>query len=195
MEARPLYGGDWQWSAPSCCCHGGVPEGWLTLVDNSSFLHSVPVCEGHLELPKQAPSFDMGNQNEYQVVTGHRPGPSPTFRCLWRDILSFRWKAPQHGNILELSAFITELCRRARDPKVHGRRFFCSIDSLVTFFLLAMCRSSSRRLNRVCRRLTAVRLASGIIPMPLWMFSKCNYSDDSSRKMEPARSSSFSGDH
>ena len=107
------------------------------------------------------------------------PGPYPTFRWLWRDILSYRAyrrKEPQHINILELTVFLTELRRRARDPKEHGRRFFCIVDSPVTFYVLAKGRSSSKRLNRVCRRVTAVSLASGIIPMTLWTISKWNFS-------------------
>ena len=89
-------------------------------------------------------------------------------------------------NILELTAFLTELRRRARSPEEPGHRFFCIVDSLVNFYILGKGRSSSKRLNRVCRRVTAVTLASGVIPMTLWTISKWNFSDGASRKFEPA---------
>ena len=125
-------------------------------------------------------------------MVGYRPSPYPVFRWLWHDILSYRWKEPQHIIILEFTAFLTELLpafltelrRLARDHREHDRRFFCIVDSLVTFYVLAKGRSSFKRLNRVCRRVTAVSLASGIIPMTLWTISKWNFSDGASRKFE-----------
>ena len=115
---------------------------------------------------------------------GHRPGPYPAFRWLWREILAFKWKAPQHINILEISAFLTELRRRARDPLQHGQRFFSVVDSLVSYFVLSKGRSSSKRLNRLCRRTAAVSLSSGLMPISLWTISKWNFSDHASRRFE-----------
>ncbi|CAE7806385.1 unnamed protein product [Symbiodinium sp. CCMP2592] len=69
-------------------------------------------------------------------VVGCRPGPYPAFRWLWRDVLSYKWKQPQHINVLELTAFLAELRRRSRDQAQHGKRFFCVLDSLVTFYVL-----------------------------------------------------------
>ncbi|CAE6969390.1 unnamed protein product [Symbiodinium sp. CCMP2592] len=91
----------------------------------------------------------------------------------------------QHINILELTAFLTELRRRARDPAEHGRRYFNVVDPLVCFYVLGKGRSSSKRLNRVCRRIASVALASGMIPMTMRTISKWNFSDGASRKFEP----------
>ncbi|CAE7375548.1 unnamed protein product [Symbiodinium sp. CCMP2592] len=124
---------------------------------------------------------DRGND-----VVGSRPGPYPAFRWLWRDVLSYKWKQPQHINVLELTAFLAELRRRSRDQAQHGRRFFCIVDSLVTFYVLGKGRSSSKRLNRICRRVTAISLATGLIPISLWTISKWNFSDGASRKFEPS---------
>ncbi|CAE7232215.1 unnamed protein product [Symbiodinium sp. CCMP2592] len=111
---------------------------------------------------------------------GHRPGPYPAFRWLWRDVLSYKWKEEQHINILELTAFLTELRRRARNENELGKRFFNVVDSLVCFYVLGKGRSSSKRLNRVSRRIAAVSLGGGLIPLTLWTISKWNYSDAAS---------------
>ncbi|CAE7520500.1 AMY1.4 [Symbiodinium microadriaticum] len=87
---------------------------------------------------------------------GHRLGPCPAFHWLRRDVLSFRWKEQQHIDVLELTAFLTELRRPGRDPREYGHRLFCVIDSPATFFVLSKGRSSSKKLNSVCRRITAV---------------------------------------
>ena len=118
-------------------------------------------------------------------ILGHRPGPYPAFRWRWKDVLSYRWREPQHINVLEMTAFLTELRRRARDKDELGKRFFCVLDSLVSFYVLGKGRSSSKRLNRVSRRIASLSLASGLIPMCLWTISKWNFSDGASRKYEP----------
>ncbi|CAE7679035.1 unnamed protein product [Symbiodinium sp. CCMP2456] len=118
-------------------------------------------------------------------IVGHRPGPYPAFRWHWKDVLSYQWREPQHINVLEMTAFLTELRRRARNVDALGKRFFCVIDSLVSFYVLGKGRSSSKRLNRVSRRIASLSLASGLIPMTLWTISKWNFSDGASRKYEP----------
>ncbi|CAE6967009.1 unnamed protein product [Symbiodinium sp. CCMP2592] len=87
---------------------------------------------------------DVRLTNRGDDVFGHRPGPYPAFRWLWKDVLSYRWKEEQHINILELTAFLTELRRRARDPAEHGRSYFNVVDSLVCFYVLGKGRSSSK---------------------------------------------------
>ncbi|CAE7214024.1 unnamed protein product [Symbiodinium necroappetens] len=67
-------------------------------------------------------------------------------------------------------AFFTELRRRARDKDELGKRFFCVLDSLISFYVLGKGRSSLKRLNRVSR----------LIPMCLWTISKGNFSDGTS---------------
>ncbi|CAE7177202.1 unnamed protein product [Symbiodinium necroappetens] len=92
-------------------------------------------------------------------ILGHRPGPYPAFRWRWKDVLSYRWREPQHINVLEMTAFLTELRRRARDKEELGKRFFWVLDSLVSFYVLGKGR---------------------LIPMCLWTISKWNFSDGAS---------------
>ena len=93
-------------------------------------------------------------------IEGNKPAPYPAFRCLWKDVLSYRWKRPQRINVLELSPFLAKLRCRTRNPAEHGHRFFCVLDSLVVFYVLSKGSSSSPRLNRLCRRIAALDIAS-----------------------------------
>ena len=66
--ASSLYGGAWQWSALSYCCHGGDGESWLTLDHNSSSRLAVvhkPEGEVHPQVPKRIPAFAIVNRDEY----------------------------------------------------------------------------------------------------------------------------------
>ncbi|CAE7767553.1 mmpL11, partial [Symbiodinium pilosum] len=94
------------------------------------------------------------------------------------DVLSYHWKQEQRINILEVTAFLAELRRRTGDPSEHGKRFFNILDSLVSFYVLFKGRSSSGRLNRLCRRVTAVNIAAAVLPISLWTISKWNFYDD-----------------
>ncbi|CAE7290874.1 unnamed protein product [Symbiodinium sp. CCMP2592] len=71
--------------------------------------------------------------------------------------------------------------KTVQGPGATWKRFFCIVDSLVTFYVLGKGRSSSKRLNRICRRITAISLATGLIPITLWTISKWNFSDGASR--------------
>ena len=79
---------------------------------------------------------DVRLTNRGADVVGRRPGPYPALRWRWKDVLSYQWREPQHINVLEMTAFLTELRRRARNMDELGKRFFCIIDSLVSFYVL-----------------------------------------------------------
>jgi hypothetical protein len=49
--------------------------------------------------------------------------PYPSFAWLWRTVVAYRWHQKQHINTLEVSAFLVEIRRRARDPLLVGARF------------------------------------------------------------------------
>ena len=44
--------------------------------------------------------------------------PYPAFRWLWKAVLSYKWSEPQHINILEATALLTEFRRRLRSPEM-----------------------------------------------------------------------------
>ena len=110
--------------------------------------------------------------------------PYPAFRWLWRNLMAWKWAAPQHINILEVSAFLAELRRRVRDPTGMQQRYLHIVDSMVTYFAVTKGRSSSLRINRLLRRSMAVQLCSRTSPLMCWTLSKWNFSDEASRKFE-----------
>ena len=111
--------------------------------------------------------------------------PYPAFRWLWRTILAYKWQNPQHINILEVTAVLTEFRRRLRDPGFMKQRFFNIVDSLVTYYAVTKGRSSSKRLNRALRRMMALNVASKSVVLSLWTLSKWNFSDAASRRFAP----------
>ena len=113
--------------------------------------------------------------------------PYPAFRWKWKTQLSWAWRMEQHINILEMQAFLTHLRHRARVTGTFGQRFLHILDSRVSCGVIAKGRSSSRRLNRVARRIAALALAYDNSPLTLWTISKWNFSDFASRVHEPKR--------
>lgn len=110
--------------------------------------------------------------------------PYPAFRWLWRTVLAYRWEHPQHINILEVTAVLTEFRRRLRSRENLRQRFFNIVDSLVTFYALTKGRSGSRRLNRPLRRVMALNVASKSFMVSMWTLSKWNFADGASRRFE-----------
>ena len=65
------------------------------------------------------------------------------------------------------------------DPAEHGKRFFNILASLVAFgghLRPLQGQFSSGRLNRLCRRVTALDIAAAVIPISLWTISNCGTS-------------------
>ena len=112
--------------------------------------------------------------------------PYPAFRWLWKAVLSYKWSEPQHINILEATAVLTEFRRRLREPDMLGERFFNVVDSMVIYFAMSKGRSGSKRLNRTLRRVMALSVCSQTIPVNLWTISKWNFADAPSRRFEGA---------
>ena len=110
--------------------------------------------------------------------------PYPAFKWDWKVKLAFAWRQHQHINILEISAFLVEFRRRTRQRAQLGCRYFNITDSQVTFHCLTKGRSSSPRLNRLLRRVNALALMSGTLPIHLWTISKRNEADRPSRLHE-----------
>eukprot|EP00438_Fugacium_kawagutii_P030472 Skav234215 [mRNA] locus=scaffold1101:73234:73896:- [translate_table: standard] len=110
--------------------------------------------------------------------------PYPAFRWFWKTALAFKWSSEQHINVLEMTAVLAELRRRARKGSDLFHRYIHIIDSMVCYWALTKGRSSSHRLNRVLRRVMAVEVASGLKPLVAWTLSKWNFADVASRKFE-----------
>jgi hypothetical protein len=107
--------------------------------------------------------------------------PYPAFRWDWKTKDAWRWKHEQHINMLEAQAFLHHLRTRSADPRRHNERFVHVLDSQVAVGVLAKGRSSSHRLNRICKRVAGLALATNQYPLYLWTISKWNYADLGSR--------------
>ena len=53
---------------------------------------------------------------------------------------------------------------------------------MVAFYSLSKARSSSLRLDRLCRRITALSIAASVYPISLWTISKWSFSDGALRR-------------
>ena len=107
--------------------------------------------------------------------------PYPAFAWRWRSVQSYKWDHIQHINVLEFLAMLNYL--RSMSNKVHlqHKRFFHILDSQVVCSILAKGRSSSRRLNRCCRRMLPLLLGMDMYLYSLWTVSDWQYSDAGSR--------------
>jgi len=107
--------------------------------------------------------------------------PYPAFAWKWRSVQSYKWDHVQHINVLEFLAMFNYL--RSMSNKVHLQhlRLFHILDSQVVCSVLAKGRSSSRRLNRCCRRLLPLLLGMDWYVFSIWTVSDWQYSDAGSR--------------
>ena len=117
-----------------------------------------------------------------ELVDGCRqeaPYPSPVWK--WVTVQAYKWEVSHHINALELTAFLNYMRSQAGSIDFHGKRIFNVFDSRVAACVVAKGRSSSKVLNRVCRRVMAVSLATNTYVITLWTISKWQYSDAASR--------------
>ena len=110
--------------------------------------------------------------------------PYPAFAWQWQCTQSYAWTQTQHINVLELLAFLNFL-RQFTAKDGNAIRFYHVLDSRVSSCVLAKGRSSSKLLNRILRRVTALLLASDAYCLPLWTISSWNFSDVGSRCSRP----------
>ena len=98
--------------------------------------------------------------------------------------MSWKWVHAQRINMLEVQAAFAFLRRRAQDADGASLRQLTVLDSKVATNVLAKGRSSSRRLNRLCRRVMALCMAADLYPLVLWTVSRWNSADKPSRAFE-----------
>eukprot|EP00438_Fugacium_kawagutii_P030985 Skav203561 [mRNA] locus=scaffold3576:162348:162836:+ [translate_table: standard] len=110
--------------------------------------------------------------------------PYPALRWEWKTLMSRPWKQEAHINELKLCAVVATIKHRGRNSQKLSKRWFLIVDSMVARGALAKGRSSSRRLNRVLRRGTALLIAQNSYMVPLWTISRWNFSDHASRQFE-----------
>lgn len=99
----------------------------------------------------------------------------------WTTAVSSPWGRRQHINELEGQASLLGLQHLLRTQGFWGRRVVFVSDSRVIVGALRKGRSSSWGVNRVCRRMAALQLATGVLPTWLWCPTDVNPADNPSR--------------
>ena len=100
----------------------------------------------------------------------------------WRVVSSYPWRSGSaHINNLEVTAYLDLLRKRSRDASCHGERFLALLDSQVGIGVLAKGRTSSHSINALLKRVAALVIGSGFLPVYGWSPSDLNPSDGPSR--------------
>jgi hypothetical protein len=86
-----------------------------------------------------------------------------------------------HINAQELRVFVSLIVRRCRSAANAGRRIVALLDNLAATGAAAKGRSSSRRMNRLLRRLGAFLMAADVYIAPKYVPSGVNPADPPSR--------------
>ena len=107
-------------------------------------------------------------------------------RWVWKVAQAWKWQRREHINLLELRCILRTLEWRARSSTFHSCRFLHLSDSQICLSVLAKGRSSSRKINRILRRICALCLALNLYPLWAWIMSKLNPADAPSRKYAEA---------
>ena len=103
-------------------------------------------------------------------------------RWLWRTAQAYRWSKREHINLLELRAVLRTLEWRSRSTAFHSCRFMHLSDSQIVLAVLTKGRSSSRRINRLLRKVASLCLCLNLYPLWAWISSRLNPADGPSRK-------------
>ena len=105
--------------------------------------------------------------------------PSNIWR--WKVALALQWKQPGHINVLEAVAIVAAMRWRLRRCSSFRKRVFHLADSQVCIGVFTKRRSSSKAMDRVVRRMNALELAAGIIPIYGYVRTDDNPADAPSR--------------
>ena len=103
----------------------------------------------------------------------------------WRNVQAYPWLKSHHINVLELVAFQNYLRACVIKAGNHSGRMLHVLDSRVVSCVIAKGRSSSSKLNRTLRRVSALLLASDVYVFPLWTVSGWNFADHGTRAVCP----------
>lgn len=135
-----------------------------------------------------------GSDVRLDVGLFYRPDAAPRTsvdpgRWSWTVAHSYPFRTAEHINVLELRAILHTLEWRARTSIFHSCRFLHLSDSQVCLGVLTKGRSSSRKVNRLLRRVCSLCIALDLYPLWAWIESRLNPADEPSRRYENAEGS------
>ena len=99
----------------------------------------------------------------------------------WKTVKGWRWRHSDHINVLEMEALYQSLRWRLRGGRLFNRRFLHLVDSQVVLGVVAKGRSSSKKLNRVVKRINLLLLGCHSYMLLGWVRSELNPADEPSR--------------
>eukprot|EP00435_Cladocopium_sp_Y103_P069810 s1270_g34.t1 len=105
-------------------------------------------------------------------------------RWVWKTAQAWRWRRKEHINLLELRAILRSLEWRARTTSFKSCRWLHLSDSQICLAVLTKGRSSSRKVNRLLRKIASLCIALDLFPLWGWIASRVNPADAPSRKYE-----------
>ena len=110
--------------------------------------------------------------------------PIDAGRWFWKSIWSTLWKKPDHITLLECLAAHMALAWRLGHHREIRHRFLHLVDNQSSLAVMAKHRSSSTALNRICRRSSALILASGVRRALAYCSTDNNPADEGSRSAD-----------
>ena len=99
----------------------------------------------------------------------------------WKCSIRHKWRWPDHITLQEGRAHLLQVEWLARQAPRHRCRQPFLIDNQALVGALAKGRSSSRRLNRICRKTAALYIYSSIRPLVIWVPTHLQPADGPSR--------------
>ena len=125
----------------------------------------------------------LGDDGENPHVLDYHPATAAIVaKAEWRTVVAYRFRFEEKSIVLlEAQALLTGLRWLTSNPAYFGRRIIFFLDSQSLLGAVVKGRSSSRRLNRLCRKMAAFFLVSQIKPSYIWIPSEFNPADEPSR--------------
>ena len=111
----------------------------------------------------------------------------PTGQYQWKVISQFKWNFPGHMVLFEAESFLLSLRNYCSKIKNCQTRFIQVFDAQSALGALAKGRSSSIRLNRVCRKCCALEVFADVSVVFAWCCSDKMPMDKASRVFAPRR--------
>ena len=127
-----------------------------------------------------------GTDIHMDTLSFYRPDRLPTSsidarQWDWRIIKGWKWRFPQHINVLEMEALYQSMRWRSRSLQNYDARFLHLTDSQVVLGIVAKGRTTSSRLRQSLHRYNMLILAMHSQPLLGWVTSAQNPADEPSR--------------
>ncbi len=102
-------------------------------------------------------------------------------RWKWKIVRGWKWKHTDHINVLELEALYQSIRWRVSGGRSFSKRLLHLVDSQVVLGVAAKGRSSSKKLNKVVKKLNVLLLGAHVYLLLGWVRSELNPADAPSR--------------